>query len=308
QLPLELRREVYDFLFMSTRVTFGNRSTGRIKHKKIKPASHSLALLRVCRQIFEETKSLWLGLLLFNFERIEYLLDKLSSIPSPTLSQIRHLRTRGHPLILPFEDDDVYYRLAWALKLLPGLRLDTLTVLGSSSGMINYDNLGGLIQHGNGWKELHYITKDSSMLGFKKEELFDADPYWRRPQPSTWKEILLSGDGADSKVAVAVYQAAEDKAIGAPFNEKNSRPLDQTVVPPETLETFGVQEDAHLMSDGQREKELLVVVKRDHSADIAERDRGPYHQHDIREWTDGMAWPAIKRKHVEFDSEYEDSD
>lgn len=308
QLPQELRDKVYDFLFMSTRVTFGARSTGRTEHKNIKPAAYSLALLRVCRQIFEETKTLWLRRLLFNFESIICLLDKLSSIPSTALSQIRHLRTRGHPLVLSFEDDDVYYRLAWALKLLPSLRLDTLTVLGSSSGIVNYDTLEGLIQHGNGWKELHYITRDSSMLGFKKQEIFMADPYWRRPQPSTWKETLLSRDGADSKVTVAVYQAAKDKEIGAPFNEKNSRPLDQTVVPPDTLETFGVQEDTQLMSDGQREKELLVVAKRGHAADIAEREKGPYRHDDIRQWTDGMAWPAIKRKHIEFDGKYEDED
>jgi hypothetical protein len=57
QLPGELREQIYDFLFVSTRVTFGERSTGRIGRKTLKPASHSLALLRVCRQIYKEGKS-----------------------------------------------------------------------------------------------------------------------------------------------------------------------------------------------------------------------------------------------------------
>lgn len=42
-----------------------------------------------------------------------------------------HLRVEGSTLMLSYEDDDVYYRLASMLGLLPGLRLDTLTVLGS---------------------------------------------------------------------------------------------------------------------------------------------------------------------------------
>jgi hypothetical protein len=75
---------------------------------------------------------------LFSFETPEDMLDKLSPLPSATLSKIRHVRTGGRPLmLLPIEDDDeVYYRLVWVLKLLPALRLDKLTVLGSSSAIL----------------------------------------------------------------------------------------------------------------------------------------------------------------------------
>ena len=69
-----LREQIYDFLFVSTRVTFGQRSTGRIRRKTLKPAPHSLALLRVCRQIYKEGKSFWLGRVLFNFENVEIFL------------------------------------------------------------------------------------------------------------------------------------------------------------------------------------------------------------------------------------------
>jgi hypothetical protein len=79
--------------------------------------------------------------------------------------------------MLTYEDDDIFHRLPWALKLLPGLQLDTLTVLGLSYGPRNYDTLNGLIQHGNGWKELHYISKDSTMLGFEKKGIFAATAY-----------------------------------------------------------------------------------------------------------------------------------
>ena len=96
------------------------------------------------------------------------MLDKLSALPSATLSQIRHARVGGRPLILrPIgERQDVIYKLLWVLKLLPGLRLDRLTVLGSSRGEIAYDTLEGLIVDGNGWRELHFITPSSEMLSF----------------------------------------------------------------------------------------------------------------------------------------------
>jgi hypothetical protein len=36
------------------------------------------------------------------------------------------------------------------------------------------------------------------MLGFAKMDMFGADPYWRKPQPSTWDEIVRQRDGANS--------------------------------------------------------------------------------------------------------------
>lgn len=290
---------MYDFLFLSTRITFGTRFNDGIP-KYMMPAAHSLALLSACRQIFNETKTLWLQRLLFNFESVESLFDKLSSLPSTILSQIRHLRIRQDSWILSFDDVEHCYTLVWILKLLPGLRLDTLTVLGpleSFDGITNCVALEGLIRYGNGWKELHYLTPDSAMLGFGERAgsygRQRGGSYRRQPQPSSWKDSLLSRDGIDSKATVVIYQAAEGKVVGAPFTKNNSRPLNQIVVPPDTLETFGLKEDVQLMSDGQRERELLVVVMRG-DTDIAERDEGPYDQADIRQQTDGMAWPAIK--------------
>jgi hypothetical protein len=272
------------------------------------PAAHSLALLSVCHQIFDETKTLWLQRLLFNFESVESLFDKLSSLPSATVSQIRYLRTRQDSwILLSFDNVKYYHELASILKLLLGLRLDTLTVLGpleSFDGYVNYVALEDLIKYGNGWKELHYVSPDSAMLGFvqKTGRRPRAGPYRRQPQPISWKDSLLSRDGIDSKATVVLYQAAEGKVVGAPFVKNNSRRLSQ-VVPPDTLETFGLKEDPQLMSDGQKEKELLIVVKRG-DTDIAERDEGPYDPADIRQQTDGMAWPAIK---ANLDSDNDDS-
>lgn len=80
------------------------------------------------------------------------MLDKLSCPPSTTLSQIRHVRVGGHPLVLqPIGADNVVYcRLTWVLKLLPGFYLGKFTVLGSRQAEIAYDTLEGLIKYGDG--------------------------------------------------------------------------------------------------------------------------------------------------------------
>lgn len=303
QLPRELRDQVYCCLFASTRITSGERYTSRVTTKTMKPAPNALALLRTCRQINQESRALWLGHVLFNFENPEDLLDKLSTLPSTTLSQIRHVRTSGIPLMLrPLGDDDeVYYRLAWALKLLPGLYLDKLTVLGSSSGEIAYDTLEGLIKYGNGWKELHFITPNSTMLGFAKQVMFMADPYWRKPQPSAWDKMLRQRDGADSGASITIYRSTQSVAPGAVTNACTRQIFEQKVSSPEDLETFGVTEDEELLGEKEKGKELLVVVKRGGAATIAEQDRPPYRlEGDIREWAHGMTWAQIRRQCIDF--------
>ena len=124
---------------------------GQIGMKNRNLAIHSLALLRACRQIYEETKSLWLGRILFDFNHVITLLDKLSSLPAFTLSRIRFIRVSADPLVLRVEGQNhhPFYRLVWVLKLLPHLRLDTLTVLGTYHGPLNYITLGTFVQQGS---------------------------------------------------------------------------------------------------------------------------------------------------------------
>jgi hypothetical protein len=208
-----------------------------------------------------------------------------------------------------FDDFDVFdldYHLEWALKLLPGLHLETLTVFGCTHPHSNYETVGGLIQHGNGWKELHYITEDSDMLAWKGVDLPKeyGGAIRRQPQPGTWQKTLLSRDGADFEATVEIYQANEDKKVGLPFDQNNSCPLVQTVVPPETLETYGLKEDLKLKSSLFVKRELMVVVKRGKGADITERDKRPYLEDDIRNQTEGMTWPEIRRKYTK--NEYDE--
>ncbi|KAH8695187.1 hypothetical protein BGW36DRAFT_382259 [Talaromyces proteolyticus] len=309
QLPGEIRNLIYSHLFTSTRLTFGKRSISRISTKRIKPTPNSLAVLRTCSLIKQEAGALWLGQVLFNFECVEDMLDKLSVLPSTTLSQIRHIRVSGRPLMLtPIgDDDDIHYRLVWALKLLPGLCLDTLSVLGLSRGEIAYDTLEGLVKYGNGWKELHFITPNSSMLGFKKLDMFMADPYWRKPQPSTWNDILIQRDGVDSGASITIYRSTRFDTPGTVVKPATRQLFEQKPPSPEDLETFGVEEERQLLGINERGKELLVVVKRGHHAHTSEQDSPPYPlEQDIRQWANGLTWAEIRRQCIDFSQESDD--
>lgn len=311
QLPGEIRNLIYKCLFTSTRLSFGERSVSRIRSKRIKPAPNSLAIVRTCSQVKQEAGALWLGQVLFSFENPEDMLDKLSVLPLNTLSQIRHVRVGGRPTMLqPIDsDNDVHYRLAWVLKLLPGLRLDKLTVLGMSSGEISYDILDGLVKYGNGWRELHFITPNSRMLSFAKVDMFMADPYWRKPQPSTWNDILFQRDGVDSGASVTIYRSTQSNAPGAVIKPGTRQRFEQKIASPEDLEKFGVAEEKQLLCSNETGKELLVVVKHGRHANIMEQERPPYLlEQDIRQWAHGLSWAEIRQQCYDFSHESNDDD
>ncbi|KAJ5174779.1 uncharacterized protein N7482_000656 [Penicillium canariense] len=296
QLPGDIRNQIYTCLFASTRLTFGERRITRITRKTMNPAPNSLAILRTCRQVKQEAEALWLGLVLFSFETPESMLDKLSPLPLTTLSEIRHVRVGGRSLMLQPIDDDggVYYRLVWVLKLLPGLRLDKLTILGPPSSAVAYDTLGGLIEYGNGWRELHFITPNSKMLGFANINMYMVDPYLREPQPSTWSDILSSRDGANSGASVTIFRSTQSDSPGSVINPRTRQPFEQKLITPNQAD-FGMTEDRDLLSGSEASKELLVVVKRGRHAHIEEQDSPPFMFEDIRDWAHGMTWAEIRR-------------
>jgi hypothetical protein len=222
-------------------------------------------------------------------------------LPPTTLSQIRHLRTSGRPLMLqPIGyDDDVYYRLVWALKLLPGLRLDRLTVLGSSRGEIGYDTLDGLIKYGNGWREMRFITLNSTMHQFTEMDIL-GNLDWHKPQPSTWEEILRQRDGADSGASINIYRSIQSDAPGAVMNPYRRQILEGAF--PREPGNLGITDRENIeLREKESRKDILFVVKRGHAAEIAEQDGPPYTlEDDIRQWAHGMTWNEIRRQCIDF--------
>lgn len=298
QIPRELRDQIYVCLFASTRITFGKRLTSLSTKKTMKPAPNALAILRTCRQINQEARAFWLGHVLFNFEHVGDLLDKLSILPPTTLSQIRHLRTSARLLMLVQLDTTMrcIYTLTWALKLLPGLRLDRLTVLAWSDEFA-YNTLDGLIKYGNGWRELRFITLSSTM----HDRLAEVDIWedlWHTPQPSTWEEILRQRDGADSGASITIYRSIQSDAPGAVMNPCRRQILEGAL--PREPGKLSTTDTENTELRGKEDREVLFVVKRGHAAEIAEQDGPPFTlEGDIRQWAHGMTWNEIRRQCID---------
>ncbi|KAJ7193813.1 hypothetical protein GGX14DRAFT_378656 [Mycena pura] len=277
-LPREMRGEIYPHLFCSTRLVWGERSLGRISRLRITSAPNSLALLRSCRQIHAEIGTSWLQQVLFVFEDPNTMLDKLTNIPPTTLALIRHARISGDPVMLSWEhDDDVYYRTSQALRLLPGLALDRLTVLGPRGPEISYETLDMLVRHGAGWKELYYLSHKSTFLGYRDNDNWlgltgEHSPYLRVPQPEGWQRALEARDGATSGASVTIYRAKAPRLPGAVLDPARRAVFAQTLPPGCDVHTYATFEDAELMKDGEREKEILVVVKRGRGVDYSDGD------------------------------------
>lgn len=136
-LPAELRARIHECVFSMTRLTFGdvemNVDTTDLHciPRITRPQSNSLALLYTCRQIRSECCSLWMSRVLFNFDSPKALLSTVLPRGEDFTARIRCLRVTTLSLYLKYPEvtSPWTYGLHWYLKLLPGLKLDTLYVL-----------------------------------------------------------------------------------------------------------------------------------------------------------------------------------
>ncbi|KAL2276570.1 hypothetical protein FJTKL_00745 [Diaporthe vaccinii] len=284
KLPPEIRLDIYDHPFGSTRLSFGKRPAriaGKMGNVHLRPAPNSLSLLRVCRRVTDEIGDSWLGQVLFSFEDPKTMLDKLADLDPQALAKLRHMRYLSDDM-LTFKirvDDGQHtgwrFRLDNVLKLLPGLRLDRLTVVGGPGAQFGYRALDPLINHSDGWKELYYVSYNSVMLGFGKSDRLFGKYEWggvlRAPQPSTWNQVLTSRDGPTASIA-------------EPGKESQ----------------YGIESDATLMTPGEKQKELLVVARRGKDVDYAVNEASPLLQYDIRRYWPGMKWGQIRYMAIDW--------
>ena len=300
-LPQELRDNICTHLWSSTRLAYGLRATARIGRIRIKPAPNALALLQTCRRAKMENEEVWIGQVLPSFEDPETMLDKLTSLPLATLSKLRKLRIVGDPLLLSYGYDDVFYRLSSTLALLPGLRLDTLTVLGTRTASVSYQTLDRLIEESRGWKELRYICHSSEILAFERSIPFwaelDEDErhwYWRKPQPAHWQTLLEERDGYQSKPSVVIYRSIVPDSPNSVLHTNIRVSFEQKVPKDEEARAFGITQDAGLMADGEKNKELMIIVKRGTGIDYEQKKDSPLLEIDIRRDVPGKTWKEIR--------------
>ena len=290
KLPPELRNQIYKYLFSSTTLVL---SECCMETMKMKSAPYSLAIVQTCWQIYNETKSMWPSEVLFIFDKPEDLLDKLSTQPSTIVSQIRHLRVRGGTLHLRLTDDGAsfWFGLSESLKLLPQLRLDTLTVLATVYEEYAHDTLNFLIRHGHGWKELHYIANDPKVLSISKLNYTRHPPHY-----GDWQKTLLDRDGPQSGAKVNIYRAKSNIPIS--LDDATSYEIfdDEWNLGPQD-DVFGIVHHQILTSDPEWLNGMLVVVKRGRNADITLKGQPPFDHSDIR--SHGMTWEDLRQYCVE---------
>lgn len=312
KLPPEIRLDIYDHLFGSTRLSFGTRPAriaGKMGTVRLRPAPNSLSLLRVCRRVTDEIGDSWLGQVLFSFEDPETMLDKLADLDPQALAKVRHMRYLSeNALTLTIRVDDGEHEgwrfgLVNVLKLLPGLRLDRLTVIGGSGAQFGYRALGPLIKHCEGWKELYYVSYNSAILGFgKSDKLFgkyECRGDLRAPQPSTWNQELTSRDGPTA--SVSIYRSSLADACGSMIsNPATCEAFVGQIAEPGKESQYGIESDASLLTPGEKEKELLVVARRGKGVDYAVNEASPLLQHDIRRFWPGMKWGQIRYMAIDW--------
>ncbi|KAM7209799.1 hypothetical protein V8F06_014820 [Rhypophila decipiens] len=323
KIPQEIRDKIYDQVFAYTRLSHGEKPLGRINSVKVKPAPHSLALLRTCHRIKDEIGDRWLRQVLFHFEDPLDMLDKLTALPHRVISQLRHVRVRAQSILLtwPDDDDDVHYTLHYGLKLTPGLKLDVLTVMGYMPGAdVQYNTLNRLIRDSDGWKELRFLSSSSKLLGYEyKDYRFRGvtrdmrDLYLRKPQPADWQSVLNLRDGVETLPSVAIYRS---KTPGGRSSSKSS-----LMANPANWEPFqqkdiigngryGTVEDPNIMSTpDERDKEVLVIARRGKGVDYQEKENSRYIEGDIRREAPGKRWKEIRKMCIDdLDDMYADED
>lgn len=322
RLPPEIRLDIYSHLFCSTRLSFGKRpahAAGKLSSIRLRPAPNSLSVLRVCRGVNDEIGDSWLGQVLFSFNDPKTMLDKLADLDSQTLGKLRHMRySCEDPLVLRTIDiEDGEYRQRWSglefhlpeiLKLLRGLRLDRLTVVGQSAAQWKYLHLDALINHSDGWKELYYLSNNSVMLGFGKLDklfgMYEWEPSHglRAPQPSTWIQALAARDGPTA--SVTIYRSRDAALSGSMISKPATcQAFTDQVAEPGKVSQYGVESDTALMAPGGKGKEILVVVKRGKGVDYIENGTSPLMKHDIREHWPDMTWGQIRYMGIDWHNE-----
>jgi hypothetical protein len=303
RLPQELRDQIYRDVFP---IAF---HPGRSIHSPYVFNSTTFALLRTCRLVRKEIGNAWIHQLCLYFTDPEKLLDKFAGIPIAVRGQIRHVHITDDRLI--FYDGDrgegeLVYRTAQVLRLLPGLKLDRLTVEGG-----DYATLDMLVRYSDGWKELRFISHDSRILDCEFGPSSGPSDLMRQPQPSDWQNVLEQRHGQESRPSVVVHRAIDTVPLDpycSQWDPDALRAFTQAFDAAQDAESRGLVDYATLM---RRPKEIgkgmLVIVRRGAGVDYAEKEGSPYisigDMADIREDWAGCTWDDIK---IERKARYDD--
>lgn len=298
RLPQELRLKIYTHFFSSKRLQWDVSWGNKAPYPRTRPRQ-TLALVRACRRVRDEIGDSWIGQIHLTFKTPEAMLDVLTALPVATLSKLRHVRViakKFRTVPLPGGAGLGFYHVDSMFKLLPGLRLDTLTVQNTTtkSTHASYENLDKYISKSCGWKELYFISMDSAILGFPIINVI------RHPQPAHWQRAMEARDGVETKPSVTIYRSTLCDVPGSVL-DPDTRVLFEQDLPDDWIDGLppGTSGDEALTKEGECGKEMMVVFKRGVDVDYEEKEGSPLLKNDIRRNAPGMTWQEIRRVNME---------
>lgn len=217
-IPKELRLMISEELARSNVFHFPSKSD-----KVTNLNSHHLAVSKTCRQLYSETKSLFLQHSLLDCRGTENCLDALSAMTTEQRKSVRFLKLAGTPVVLHKGEDPggtgmgmeySVYSAQFVLQLLfPELQLDTLISVdphhGPSDWVLHsgrhfgdyqaYSQVTELVKYGNGWNTLQYISTNTAFLQTTTS-----------PQPTTWDTCIKTRDGETSGASTEIFIAKKE--------------------------------------------------------------------------------------------------
>ncbi|KAI1338618.1 hypothetical protein F5Y15DRAFT_416841 [Xylariaceae sp. FL0016] len=171
---------VYEYIFTSQRFRLGFYhgcywQLAWRGYSRIKPPPNSLSILRVNSPIATQIGNQWLGWTLFHFESIKDMLLKLGPLSPETRAQMKRIHVHATLMQLTVDGRSMEMDLFDVISLLPGLKLESLTVLDCSNGMdpsyarSRFFYTLRLLRQGQGWRELLFISFNGFTLelGFR---------------------------------------------------------------------------------------------------------------------------------------------
>lgn len=201
QLPPEIRLIIYEYLFQSTRLVFNEQIASRRPTDRNLDSRSVVSLLRTCRRINSEIGTTWLGQVHLHFEDTVSFAYTLVPLSILTRSKIRHVSVWGGYLRWVGHDwnkeGDRWY-IERLLFLLPGLALDTLTILGDEVSGVHFAMILFMITYSDGWKTLRFVAQASQV--FRWDEVSAS----RQPEQTEWRERVEARDGSRSGASVTI--------------------------------------------------------------------------------------------------------
>lgn len=187
---------------------------------------------------------------------------------------------------------------------MPGLQLDTFTVLSPGEDDYDYEVLDALIEYGDGWKELRFICQISSQLGYEfPDNVYRSKHsrnYPRKPQPAHWASVMNTRDGIQNQPSVTIYRSVRPGEPCSVMHEATRVIIEQMLLKEKEPVTFAETRYPPAMSLKKKEEalEFMVVVKRGKGINYQEGEHPRYLTaiSDIRKDFPHKTWAEIKSR------------